>query len=68
MSQNREQFSEFRTIEAKGVKVEDKTIVMPTGVGYMKIDIPNRKDSTTVTLRDMLYYPDLGYTLGSLAK
>ena len=34
----------------------------------MKIDIPNRKDSTAITLKDVLYCPDLGYTLGSLAK
>ena len=41
---------------------------MVTGVGCMKIDIPNRKDSTTVMLKDMLYCPDLGYMLVSLAK
>ena len=33
-----------------------------------EIDIPNGRDSTTVTLKDVLYCPDLGYTLGSLAK
>ena len=61
MSPNREQFSEFRAIEPKGVKVADKTIFMATGVGCMKIDIPNGRDSTTVMLKDMLYCPDLGY-------
>ena len=68
MSPNREQFSEFRTIALKGVKAADKMIFMATGVGCIKIDIPNGRDSTTVTLKDMLYCPDLGYTLVSLAK
>ena len=43
-------------------------IFMVTGVGRMKIDIPNIRDSTTVMLKDVLYCPDLGYTLVSLAK
>ena len=50
------------------MKVTNKTIFMATGVGHVKIDIPNRRDSTTVMLKDVLYCPDLGYTLVSLAK
>ena len=68
MSPNREQFSEFRTIAPKGVKVADKMIFMATGIEHIKIDIPNGRDSTTVTLKDMLYCPNLGYTLVSFAK
>ena len=66
MSPNREQFSELRTIAPKGVKVADKNIFMATGIGCMKINIPDGRDSTTVTLKDVLYCPDLGYTLVSL--
>ena len=68
MSLNRERFSEFRTITPKGVKAADKTIFMEIRIGCMKTDIPNVRDSTAVTLKDMLYYPELGYTLVSLAK
>ena len=68
MSLNRERFSEFRTITLKGVKAVDKTIFMATSIGHMKINIPNRRDSTAIMLKDMLYCPDLGYTLVSLAK
>ena len=68
MSPNSERFSEFRTIAAKGVKAVDKTIFMVTGIGWMKINMPNGRDSTTLMLKDMLYCPDLGYTLVSLAK
>ena len=41
---------------------------MATGVGHMRVDIPNGNESTAVTLKDVLYCPDLGYTLVSLAK
>ena len=68
MSPNRERFSEFRTIAQKGVKAADKTIFVVTRIGCMKIDIPNGRDSTTVMLKDILYCPDLGYTLVSLVK
>ena len=68
MSPNRELFSEFRIIALKRVKVADKTIFMVTRIGCMKIDIPNGRNSTTIMLKDMLYCPDLGYTLVSLAK
>ena len=65
---NREWFSEFRTIALKGVKVVDKMIFMVTGIGCMKIDIPNGRESVAVTLKDVLCCPDLGYTLVSLVK
>ena len=68
MLPNREQFSEFRTIAPKGAKAADKTIFMVTRVGRMKIDIHNGRDSTAVTLKDVLYFPDFGYMLISLAK
>ena len=68
MSPNRERFSEFRTIALKGVKAADKIIFMATSIGCMKIDIPNRRDSTAITLKDVLYCPDLGYTLVTLVK
>ena len=50
------------------MKAADKTIFMATRVGRMKTDIPNGRDSTTIMLEDMLYCPDLGYTLVLLAK
>ena len=36
---------------------------MVTGVGSMKADIPNGNESTAVTLKDVLYCLDLGYTV-----
>ena len=68
MSPNRGKFTDFRSIDLKAVKAADQTIFMETGVGHMKVDIPNGNENTAVTLKDMLYCPDLGYTLVSLAK
>ena len=56
MSPNREPFLEFRIIALKGVKVVDKTIFMATGIGRMKIDIPNRRDrSQYITILSNIY-------------
>ena len=68
MSPNWGKFTDFRSIEPKGVKVADKTIFMATSVGCMKIDIPNGKDNMTVMLKDVLYCLELGYTLVLLAS
>ena len=68
MSSNRDKFVDFRKIEPKGVKASNKTVFMETGVGCMKINVPNGKDTTAVVLQDVLYFPDLGYMLVSLAK
>ena len=68
MSPNRGRFTGFRSIDPKAVKAADRTIFMATGVGRMKVDIPNGNKSTAVTLQDVLYCPDLGYTLVSLVK
>ena len=68
MSPSRDKFVNFRKIEPKGVKAANKAIFLATGVGFMKINVPNGKDSTTVVLEDVLNCLDLGYMLVSLAE
>ena len=68
MSPSRDKFVNFRKIKPKGVKAINKAIFLKTGVGCMKINVPNDKDTTTVVLKDVLYCPDLSYMLVSLAK
>ena len=67
-SPNQGRFTDLRSIKPKTVKAADKTIFLVTGVGCMKINIPNGKDNTSVMLKDKLYCPELGCTLVSLAK
>ena len=54
MSPNRGRFTDFRSIEPKAVKAADKTIFLATGVGCMKIDVPNGKDNISIMLKDVL--------------
>ena len=68
MSPRRDRFVNFRRIEPKGMKAADKTVFMATGLGHININVPNGKDTTAVMLQDVLYCPDLDYTLISLAK
>src|SRR3979490_1212196 len=50
------------------INTMDKTIFQAIGIGNMRVGIPNGKTTTYITLRDMLYCPDLGFTLVSLAR
>ena len=68
MSANRDRFVDFRKIKPKGMKAANKRVLMATGIGHMKIDLPNGKDTTAVVLQDILYFLDLGYTPVLLAK
>ena len=68
MSPRKDRFVNFKRIEPKEVKAADKKVFMATGLGHMKINMPHGKDTTAVTLHDVLYCLDLGYTLISLAK
>ena len=68
MSPNRGRFTDFRSIEPKAVKAADKTIFLVTSARCVMIDIPNGKDNTSIMLKDMLYCPELEYTLVLLAK
>ena len=68
MSPNRHKFTSFVEIEPKPVKAADKAMFMATGIGSMEISIPNGATSTNVTLQDVLYCPDLAFTLVSLAR
>ena len=68
MSPRRDKFVDFGRIKPKGVKAANKIVFMATGLGNMKINVPNGKDTIAVMLQYVLYCQDLGYTLISLAK
>ena len=48
MSPNQGRFIELQSIEPKAVKAADRTIFIATGVGHMKIDVPNSKSNTSI--------------------
>ena len=59
MSPRRDRFVNFKRIEPKGVKAASMTVFIAAGLGHMKINMPNGKDTTAVTLQDVLYCPGL---------
>jgi Pol polyprotein, beta-barrel domain len=46
----------------------DKTVFKATGMGNMRLGIPDGKTTTHITLKDVLYCPDLAFTLISLTR
>jgi Pol polyprotein, beta-barrel domain len=68
MSPNRHRFITFKEITPSAINAADKTIFKATGIGSMRIGIPNGKMTMHVTLKDVLYCPDLAFTLVSLTR
>ena len=59
-------FTTFREIAPCAINTADKTIFQATGIGNMRISIPNGKMTMHVTLKNVPYCPDLAFTLVSL--
>jgi Pol polyprotein, beta-barrel domain len=68
MSSYQHRFLTFKEISPRTISAADKTVFKATGIGNMRLDIPNGKTNTHVTLRDVLYCPDLAFTLVSLTR
>ena len=66
MSPSQHWFTTFREISLHAINAADKLTFQATGIGNMNIRIPNGKTSTLITLKDMLYCPNLTFTLISL--
>ena len=61
-------FITFNDIPPHLIAAADKAIFNATGIRDMHIAIPNDKTTSYVTLKDVLYYKDLAFTLISLAQ
>ena len=68
MSPNKHRFTTFKEITPHAINAADKTVFKATGVGNMRIGIPNGKTTMHVTLKNVLYCPDLAFTLISLMR
>ena len=67
MSPYIEAFTDFMFIEPKPISATDNRTFEAVGKGSIKVGIPNDEGHTTVTLRDVLYAPAIGFTLISLS-
>ena len=68
MSSYRHKFSNYRSIEPRSIRAADDHTFKAIGKGDMKIDVPNNAARTTMTLKDVLYCPNLGFTLVSVSR
>ena len=68
MSPTQDQFISMRTIPSKPIKAADNMIFHANAMGNMCISIPNGERTSHVVLKDVLYCPDLAFTLVSLSR
>jgi hypothetical protein len=68
MSPCRNLFTSFETLEnPHDVHTADKAMFKATGIGEMSIKVPNRTKNSNITLKNVLYVPNLTFTLVSIA-
>ena len=68
MSPARDHFTSFMAITPKPIKAADQTIFIATAMGDLWISIPNGMSMTAITLKGVLYFPELAFTLVSLTQ
>lgn len=67
-SPSRDKFVNFRTIKPHPVGAADGRSFYATGCGDMVVDLPNGSQRTRATLKDVLYAPNLSFTLISVTR
>jgi len=65
---DRSKFLNFVFIEPQDVHTADGSAVSTIGKGDVKIDLPNGKEHTSVTLWNALYAPKMAFTLISTRR
>jgi hypothetical protein len=59
--------SKFREVK-RTFKTADGKVCHTLGIGELEIELPNGSESTTMTLKDVLYTPSLHFTLISIGR
>ena len=68
MSPFRHQFVSIRPIAPRPIMAADKRRFFATGMGDLRIRVPNGESSTPVMLRDALYAPEMALTVISINR
>ncbi|OJA13051.1 hypothetical protein AZE42_11791 [Rhizopogon vesiculosus] len=66
ISPYRDQFESFATIPPKSFAAANKQHFDATGIGEMVIEVPNGVDVSKLRLTEVLFLPEVGYTLVSI--
>jgi len=67
MSPFGEQFTNYHSIPPHAITTTDKQVFYAVGTGDLRIEVPNGKSSTPITLKDVLHAPDMGITIVSVS-
>lgn len=65
---NKANFANFRIIVPRPINTADGRVIHATGMGDVRIKVPNQSGQTDITLKDTLYVPDMSTLLISVAK
>jgi len=68
MSPYRADFTNFKELPARTFQAANKQRFSAVGSGDLTISLPNGTTRTQLTLHDVVYAPDIGYTLVSVSK
>ena len=66
MSPSHERFTTYRRIEPIPIKAANKGVFYAVGTGDLRVEVPDGESSTPITLKDVLYAPDLSHTVISI--
>jgi hypothetical protein len=64
----RESLTNYVEIEPKTFRAVNKCNMKAVGKGNMSIDVPNRDKVSKLKLTEVLYSPEVGYSLGSMGR
>ncbi|KZV59039.1 hypothetical protein PENSPDRAFT_557347, partial [Peniophora sp. CONT] len=68
LSPYRDEFTTFRTIAPKVFRSASKHNFDATGAGEVTLDIPDGTQSSQLQLNEVLFSPEVGYTLVSIGR
>lgn len=68
ISPYRDDFSDFKSIPPKSFRAANKQKFDAVGTGSITVDVPNGVDVNSLHLTEVLYSPEVGYTLISMGK
>jgi hypothetical protein len=68
MSLSKHQFVTLKESPLHQIEATDKIIFNATNIDSMKVSIPNRNGTVDATLNNLLYSPDLAFTLVPMSQ
>ena len=61
-------FTNLQVIPPRPITAANKGVFYASGIGNLKIDIPNGTEVSPITLKDVLYAPDISMTVIAICK